>query len=308
MTNRQFWMGILVAAGVLLATASARAADCHFDRTLGVGATGMLSAGTGSGDLKIVPGDGSHVHIIGHVKSSNSGWFGGSGQQADVQRICDHPPIQQNGSEIRIGAQGSSEWFHHVSIDYFIEVPHSFNVNASSGSGDVELHNLGGGVTGTTGSGNLHASNLGAGARLETGSGDIVGEALSGDTKLGTGSGSIQVSFNNAGAVRASTGSGDIHLDNLVGALVAHTGSGNVEASGRPRAGWQIGTGSGTVKLHVPNGSGFTLDANVSSGDIQTNLPITMQGGITKHHVRGAVGGGGPEVHVESSSGDIRID
>lgn len=305
MNKISFWAGVVVAAGVLIFAPAVHAAECRFDRTLNVSGNGALDVSTGSGELKVVAGDGSHVHISGHAQAKN-GWFGGD--QGDVQRICDNPPIQQAGNEVKVGAQENADWFRHISVDYTIEVPRGFAVNANSGSGDVELHDLGGPVAGNTGSGNLHASNLGAGAKLQTGSGNIVADGVNGDARLGTGSGDIQARFVNPGEVRATTGSGSIHLENVSGGLTAHTGSGTVEASGKPRSGWQIGSGSGSVKLHLPSGTAFTLDAQVSSGDIETSVPLTMQGSVNKHHVHGTVGGGGPEVRVQTGSGDIRID
>ena len=300
--------GMLAFTGLMLAPTMVRAAECHFDRSVPVSGGGSLDAGTGSGDMKIVPGDGSRVHIVGHAKSSSS-WnlFGGNGNEGDVQRICDHPPIEQAGNSVKVG-HVHSDWFQHVTVDYYIEVPRSFAVSANSGSGDVEVYDIGGTVSGTTGSGNVHARNLGAGAKLETGSGDIQAEGLSGDTTLGTGSGNIRANFQRSGEVRASTGSGDIQLENIAGGLTAHTGSGGVTVNGKPSSSWRIGTGSGDVKLQVPNGAGFNLDAETSSGDIKNSLPLTMQGSLGKHHVRGAVSGGGPELHVETSSGDIQID
>lgn len=306
MSEWRICAAVLLVAGVAFAASAAGAAECRFDRTLGVSGEGTLTAGTGSGNLKIAPGDGSHVHISGYVKSS-TGWLGG-GDQGDVQRICDHPPIQQAGNQIKVGQTNNPEWFRHISVDYTIEVPRSFMVTATSGSGNVEVRDIAGAVIGTSGSGNVTASNLGSGAKLQSGSGNITAMGVSGDARLGTGSGNIQARFTSTGDIRATTGSGDIRLEDVAGGLTAHTGSGTVEASGRPRSPWQIGTGSGGVKLHVPAGTSFTLDAEASSGDIATSLPLTMQGSISKHHVHGTVGGGGPEVKVETGSGDIRVD
>lgn len=304
MSHMRTLTGVLLGAGIFFCAGVARAAECRFERVLGVSGNGSLDASTGSGDVKVVPGDGTHVHVRGYVRSS-TGWLGGSG--ADVQQICDRPPIEQNGSEVRIG-HGPSGWFRQVRVDYEIEVPRSFAVTAGSGSGDVELHDLGGTVNGSTGSGNVRVSNLQAGAKLGTGSGNIEADGLGGSAKLDTGSGNIHARFVNHGDVRANTGSGDIRLENVDGGLTAQTGSGNLEASGRPLARWELSTSSGEVKLHVPQGAGFMLDAGSASGDIETKLPLTVQGGVDRHHLHGSVAGGGPEVRVGTASGDIRID
>ncbi len=317
MRNRTLWTGWMLAVALSAAAGTARAAECRFDRTLavgspgGAGASGSLDASTGSGDLRVVSGDGAHVRISGHAKSSN--WFGGD--QADVQRICNAPPIEQNGNAVRVGRL-HGDWLQHVSIDYVIEVPRTFNVTANSGSGGLELHDLSGAVIATTGSGDIRASRLRAGARLETSSGNLQADEVGGDTKLGTSSGDIHARFAQAGVpsgshmgeVRATSSSGHIQLENVQGGLFARTSSGDVEASGRPAASWQIDTASGGVKLHVPQGTGFTLDADTASGDIQSALPLTVQGSLGKHHLHGTMACGGPEVHVGTASGDIQID
>ena len=302
-THRQLATGLI--AGVFFA-AGAHAAECHFDKTLPVGSSATLEASTGSGSLKIMAGDGSRVHISGRVTSSNS-WFGGD-SSSDVQKICDQPPIEQSGAFIRVGKTHDGNWFHGVSIDYTIEVPRGFEVQAEAGSGDVELRDLAGNVSGTTGSGNLHATHLSANAKLGTGSGDIKADNLAGSVRLSTGSGEIRASFAGPGDVRASTGSGGIHLEDVRGGLNAHSGSGDIEASGKPDAPWQIGTASGGVKLHMPQGTGFRLDASSASGDVHSSLPLASQNNNGRHSLQGQVNSGGPEVRVQTASGDIRID
>ena len=304
MRNARVWTGLVLTAGVLFTATAARAAECRFERTLSVAGNGSLEVSNGSGDVKVVPGDGAHVHVVGLVRS-NDGWL--SGNSADVQHICDQPPIEQNGSNVRVGHVPSG-FFRQVSITYAIEVPRAFEVSAGTGSGNLELRDLGGSVNGNTGSGDVRVSNLRAGTRLSTGSGNIAADGLGGNTKLGTGSGNIHARFGAGGDVRAESGSGEIRLENVEGGLTAHTASGDVEASGRPHATWEVGTSSGEVKLHLPAGAGFTLEAGSASGDIRTSMAITVQGGVDRHHVHGTIAGGGPEVRIGTASGDIHID
>ena len=302
-TRRQLAAGMF--AGCLFA-AGAHAAECHFDRTLPVAGNGTLEANTGAGNLKVVAGDGARVRISGRVTSSNS-WFGGD-NSSDVQKVCDQPPIEQSGGFVRVGKTHDGNWFHNISIDYTIEVPRTFEVEAEAGSGDVELRDLAGNVSGTAGSGNLRATHLSGGTKLGTGSGDIRAEDLAGNVRLSTGSGEIRARFAGPGEVRASTGSGGIQLEDIRGGLNAHTGSGDVEVSGKPEAPWQVGSASGGVKLHVAQGAGLRLDASSASGDVHSSLPLASQNNNGKHSLQGQVGSGGPEVRVQTASGDIHID
>jgi hypothetical protein len=124
------------ALGVFLST-TGHAAECHFDKTLTLGASPSLAVSTGSGDVKVTPGKDGEVHIYGRVRSSNS-WLGGS-HEGQVQEPCaTSPPIDQNGNEVRIGKQ-HEDMYRHISIDYTIETPRATDLNATSGSGNLDI-------------------------------------------------------------------------------------------------------------------------------------------------------------------------
>jgi len=50
-----------------------------------------------------------------------------------------------------------------------------------------------------------------------------------------------------------------------------------------------------------------TLDAESGSGGIHTDHEMLTQGSTDRHHVTGKLNGGGPTIHVETGSGDIRV-
>src|SRR5271156_773551 len=302
--SRKAAAGILVALSMCL-PAVGLAAERSFDRTLSVNGPVTLHVSTGSGYIHVSPGSDNQVHIVGHVKSSNS-WWGGSSDDA-VAKVAANPPIDQAGNIIRVGDDHGGDWARHVSIDYEITTPANTMLVAESGSGDLQLSNMNGTVKGHTGSGSIHADKLGAGSRLETGSGTIDASNLMGSTTLQTGSGEIHAQLGSAGDVVAGTGSGDIKLENVQGAVKAETGSGSLEISGQPTAPWKLETGSGEISLRLGNNAHFTLDAETGSGSVKSDPPLTMttHGSIDKHHVSGTVNGGGPTIKAETGSGDI---
>lgn len=284
-------------------TSAAYASECQFDKTVPVSGAPHLTVSTGSGDVKVTAGGDSEIHVHGRVRTGH-GWFGG--EEGNVQAVCNQPPIDANGSEVRVGGQ-HSDIYRHISIDYTIETPRATELNASSGSGAVDVAELNGEVKATSGSGDVRAENLSAGAKLETGSGNIHATGLGAASKLGTGSGDIHAELTGSGDTHASTGSGDIELTGVNGALNAGTGSGWIHVAGTLAGNWKLETGSGDVRLKLEGGKGFELDAESSSGDIHVDQPITMQGSLSKHHVHGTVGGGGSMIRVSTGSGDIEI-
>lgn len=298
------WVG---AAGLMaLLCGAAQGAECHFDKTLSVNGSVRLEVGTGAGDIKVQPGNDNEVHVTGKVKADH-GWFGDGGNGDErVQKVCNAPPIEQNGSDVRIG-KNHEEMYKHVSIDYVIWAPRTAELNTSSGSGDVEVEGMTGMLTAGSGSGNIKADGAGAGSKFETGSGDVTVKNLGGDAKAETGSGNIHVETGSHGDLKVETGSGDITVEGMQGGLRAQTGSGNITINGTPTAMWKLSTGSGDVRMTIPESVGYTLDAETSSGDIQVSQPITMQGSMSKQHVHGTVHGGGPDIHAETGSGNIEL-
>ena len=266
--------------GMAAAAVPGWAAEANFERTLTVTGSVELNLATGSGTIHLTAGPDGRVHIMGHVKSS----WGANDDQ--VRAIADHPPIEQTGNIVRVGAHMGP--MHNISIDYEIEAPAGAFLDAGTGSGDVS------------------DDGVGINARLHTGSGKVHATGLRGSFTLETGSGSIYAEQVGDGDVKAQTGSGTIELRNLHGALRAGTGSGGIKATGTPTGPWRLHTGSGSVELWTGS-SALTLDASTGSGSVHSDREIATQGTLGKHHVTGKIGGGGTEVHVETGSGNIRI-
>jgi hypothetical protein len=287
MKHTHVFAAAAIIGGLMLAPAVASATEATFDRTLSVSSNVSLYVSTGSGYVHISPGSDNQIHIIGHVKAGHGGWWDGGSPDERVKEIAANPPIDQNGNTVRIGKR-EGDWQRNVSIDYEITTPKGSNINAGSGSGDLRITDIAGGLKAETGSGSIEAHNIGGAVILNTGSGDIRGD-LSSPT-----------------STKAETGSGSIRLNGIQGELKANTGSGDIEIQGQTTSDWKLETGSGSVTLAVGN-SHFSLDASTGSGSVHSDPPISTHGSLEKHHIMGEINGGGPTVRVETGSGDIRI-
>jgi len=278
------WVAV---AALAISPAWMLAADGTFDKTLHVSGAPTLSLSTGSGYVHVSPGSDNEIHIIGHVHANRWGGGGDWGSPEDrVKEVVSNPPIEQNGNTVTVGKNMK---YHNVSIDYDVTTPKGTSLEASSGSGDLRISDLGGSLKAGTGSGSIEANGLSGQVSLETGSGDIRAEMRS------------------APNVKAQTGSGSIRLQGVTGGLFAETGSGDIEIGGQPGANWKIETGSGSVTLTTGGGAKFSLDATTGSGSIHSDPPITVHGSLERHHIMGDVNGGGVTVRVETGSGDVRI-
>src|SRR5579862_1824319 len=227
----------------LILAATTALADGNFDRTLNVSGAPNVSVSTGSGYIRIHPGSENQVHVVAHLHSSHGWMSGGSDADSRIQQIINNPPIVQNGNDITIGERHNNDLFRNISVDYDITLPKSSSINASTGSGDLEIQDAG------------------ATVKAQSGSGSVKVHGVQGPTTLGTGSGEIDLQQVGPGDVKAETGSGSIRLQGLAGALKASTGSGDIEAQGQPTSDWKLSTGSGSVHLTVGNAH-FNLDAD----------------------------------------------
>jgi len=201
--RRTIFIPAIALALLALTPAALFAAEGTFDKTLTVNGSTNLTIDTGSGYIHITPGPAGSIHIVGHVHTSK-GMFSGSPEE-NVRHVTDNPPIVQNGNTVEVGLHTQ---YNNVSIDYVVTAPSGTNVNANSGSGDVN-------VTG-----------LNAPLKASTGSGDIFAKNLTGDISLSTGSGDVHAWMNGSQSTSAKTGSGTIELNGVAGGLQAETGSG----------------------------------------------------------------------------------
>ena len=120
---------LFAALAVLALTIPALASEATFERNLTVNGRVELSVATGAGNVHLTRGSGNQVHIFARVKAN----WGGSEER--VQEIAAHPPIEQTGNIIRIGARHES--LHNIGIDYEIEAPADSYLDAGAGSGNI---------------------------------------------------------------------------------------------------------------------------------------------------------------------------
>ena len=261
-----------------------------FERTLKVAGPVDLEIATNSGDITVVSGSSNEVFIKGVIHVNQNGIFGGGDGEERIHAIQQNPPIEQDGNHIQITPLRDQELARHLSIDYEVTVPSSTQLTSKSGSGDLTVRGLLGPVNGTTGSGDLKFREVRGDIHLKTGSGDGDFQDISG------------------GQMVIESGSGDMEFRNIRAGLHVHTGSGDVKAQGEPTGQWILSTGSGDVTLNLADSGGFDLDAATNSGDIDTKLPITVQGRAGGKELTGQVRGGGHLIRLRTGSGDIRID
>ncbi len=120
--------------------------------------------------------------------------------------------------------------------------------------------------------------------------GDVEADDLSGDVKVVTVNGDVEVST--SGVAECSTVNGDVYAS-----LGSADWSGNLKFS----------TVNGTITVELPSGVGADVRASTVNGHIETDFPLTVRGRWGPREMRGTIGGGGPELRLETVNGSIRL-
>lgn len=309
------------------APAQAQRVEGSFQRTVTVSGSTSIDVVTGSGRIEVKPGPAGRVEISGNIRADDRWGMRTRRLSAEerVRRLEANPPIEQSGSTLRIGHIKDEELREGVSISYTLTVPPDVSLesntgsgsqdidgitgdlDARSGSGSLTIAKTGGAVRASTGSGGITADSVGGSFRATTGSGSIRATAVRGAIFAKSGSGGIEVTQDGSGDVEVSTGSGSVHLRGVRGGVQASTSSGGLTIQGQLAGDWRLSSSSGSIRLSLPRSQGFELDAHSSSGHIETDFPVTVTGVMQRRTLRGSSQGGGPLLHVRTSSGGIAI-
>ena len=282
-----------------------------FEKTVPLSKTGTLYLSNISGQIEVLTWKDAQVKIEA-LKTSKADTLDKAKENAakvtiEVTNEADRVSVETKYPK-RIGGFWGGDSVN-VSVDYKVWVPEQAAVEVKSVSGDVKVAPIGGkakidSVSGTVG---LRGA---AGAEVKLVSGDLEIENVAGDAFIKAVSGDIDVT-RIKGSIEAEAVSGDIVLKDVSEAQTVDikTISGNVTYSGELKAGgrYELKTQSGDVRVTIPAGSGFDLEANTFNGDIETDFEITVQGKISPREIRGTVGKGGSTLVLKSFSGNVDL-
>jgi hypothetical protein len=149
------------------------------------------------------------------------------------------------------------------------------------------------------------------------------------DLQIDTSNGAVSLAAI-SGTVQVHTSNAAISARDLDGRCVLTTSNGLVEASGRfqsldirstnagvtaraqpgsrMQTGWSVSTTNGGIELSVPTDLKANLTAGTTNGGITLQLPVALQGERRGAHLRGTLGGGGPELFVRTTNAGVRLD
>lgn len=165
-------------------------------------------------------------------------------------------------------------------------------------------------LTVETGDGSVESEAVEGRLEIRTGDGHIGVQGAKGEIRLRTGDGHIEARGID-GSLDATTGDGHIRVEGRFDILNIKTGDGSVDARVNPGSkmlqAWSISTGDGSVDAALPDGLQANVDARTRDGRISVNLPVTVEGEISKSSIRGKLNGGGPPLTIRTGDGSVRL-
>jgi hypothetical protein len=159
-------------------------------------------------------------------------------------------------------------------------------------NGQVEVRRLKGTLNAETSNGPVELEDIEGAVEVHTSNGHVRAEGIRGGFDATTSNSSIHAMLEKVdGTVRVQSSNGGIDLTlppNTQSAVRAHTSNNG-------------------ITLHLPGEVNARLSAGTSNGSVSSDFEMRTRGEISKHHIDGAIGNGGPLIELSTSNGQIRI-
>ncbi len=318
MSSRKFASALLFA--VLLAAPALAAGDYRFEKRLDLAAGGTFSLRTEVGDVAVRGGEGGQAAVT--ITSDRDDFA-----EHFVVRF-DAPRPDRVELVVERKSRGPAGWFQSFRSQTRIEValPASAAAELAASGGRIDVSNLAGAVRAESSGGSLQATDLGADATLSSSGGRVTAErihgaltarssgggvearAIGGRANLESSGGPVEAE-DIGGDLEASSSGGGVRIREARGAVVAESSGGSVSvgfAAGNARGG-RIDSSGGGVTATLDPSVALEIDASASGGHVDSDLPVTVQGRISRDTLRGKLNGGGALLHLRSSGGGVTI-
>ena len=188
--------------------------------------------------------------------------------------VSDHQTGDRIEIEVRRPHQYISFSFHSYSLRVQVSVPRDVNLDLHSGDGHIAVSDVVGQLT------------------LDSSDGRIEADRVD-------------------GVLRAHTSDGRIRVDGRFDDLELKTSDGRIEAAVRPgskmSSSWSVRTSDGGIELRVPENFAADLDVHTGDGHIDSDLPVTVSGSLSRSNLRGKLNGGGFLLEIRSGDGSIHL-
>jgi hypothetical protein len=301
-------------AGLIGLFAVPAAADDRIEKDLKLDPGGEFRLQTDVGVVTVTgsPDAGAHVVVTSRRKDLN---------ELLTFRFDEGP-----GTASVIAKKRHYSWFSHSGdgVQYEVRVPAEtrLSIDTSGGSikisgtrgharlatsgGSIHVNDLVGDLDGNTSGGSIRLADVKGKIRVETSGGGIEGRNLDGPVHAESSGGSIELA-KVTGDIDAETSGGGIRIADAGGLVRADTSGGSIEASftkGNSKGG-TLETSGGGIEVSLDPEADLSIQA--SGNSVKTDLPLRVQGEISRGRLSGSLGKGGNTLRLHTSGGSVRI-
>ena len=143
---------------------------------------------------------------------------------------------------------------------------------------------------------------------VSTTNGSLELEGTSGDTVAKTTNGSITVR-DAGGSIESTTTNGNISVTDVSSIRRVTTTNGKIEVSfDKLVSDTEFTTTNGSVDVRFPAGMNADLELQTTNGSIRANGIKMLVDEISKRHLSGKLGSGGPKINVKTTNGSISLE
>ena len=285
--------------------------------TVHIGPDGSLDVSNIAGDITVTRGSGSDARIE-VVQTARGTDDADAREQLALVRV---DITEQNGrAEVRERYpernNGEHRRNYQLTTDFTIAAPAGTHLILKSVSGNLTVTGITGEVSAETVSGNVQLSSGGrvTTAKSISGNVDVSDTKFDGSLEADSVSGDVRMQRVSARRISIGSVSGNVRLDDVQSDRIdAHTTSGNATFAGTlaPNGRYELKSFSGEVRVALSGNVGFALEASSFSGDVRSDLPLTVRGGDERHGRRrslnGTYGDGSAVLNVSTFSGSVVI-
>lgn len=252
--------------------------DFHYSFPLQ--AAGRVSVESFNGSVEISGWDQNTVEIDG------SKWGPTSAAADDLRIDTDHTP-----DTVSVRAVRPVDWRGNLGARFTLKVPRG-----------AVLDRI------VTSNGSIHTEDGSGPARLRTTNGSIHVQGLHGSVEAQTSNGSVDL-IDVQGGASIHTNNGHIHAEQLSGSVDATTSNGpiDLEMAGRLTEALRAHTSNGGITIRLPGTPDARVVAQTSNSSIRCDFDLKVNGEISKRHLEGVLGNGGPLIDLSTSNGSIRL-
>ncbi len=275
--------------------------------TFDVGPGGMLQVDVYDADVEVVTGPAGGATVGIFLRSNDMDWAREIFAEMEISTR-----LEGDSVVIETTKKPSTSWWSGTGNRWFnviahVQIPEEFDIDISTGDGDVSAEDLSGRARIHTSDGDISVARLdGPAIILETSDGDVVADSLTADrVEVDTSDGDIDIG-SITGPIAAKTSDGDIHVKlAAAGEASFQTGDGDVHIEVSQAAPLDIRTGDGDIDIVVPGS--LAADVELRGEDVELVGGLALEGSVRDGRAQGTINGGGPLIKAETGDGEIRL-